>query len=1334
MRNSTQPANHGETDADVQLAEVLVHYESMLLGSATVEHPFSNGLDPATQGRFDRARAVLELLTEVAPGYRGLSSGRTPPGNDAREFAHLAMPWPTPGPLPSEFGRFQILRELGRGGFGVVYLAHDPVLRRQVALKIPRMDAILTAKPRERFLREARAAARLNHPHIAIVYEVGEIGPFPYMAGAYYEGGNLAQRIQDSSQPISPAEAAGIVAALADAVHYAHTQGVLHRDIKPSNILLEVAPDSEEVSSPSTRANHRMGLPRLTDFGLAHVAEEGSESTKSGALIGSPAYMSPEQASGETKAISARTDVYGLGTVLYELLTGRRPFLGTSDIDTLRRVVDDTPTPPSQIKPELPRDLEAICLRCLEKKAVCRYATAGALAADLGRFLAGEPTLARPLGPLGRTVRWIQRNRWVASLGILVFSLLLLGVAVSTFAALRIAQERNIAEKSAADAREAERGLAEALAHMERAREDEKTARAAAEQSALDAQAQAKLALEEASRVKKEAATANRLSDLLSGLFQSVDPTGLGGLGIRTHGDFGRDLTSKELLERAVSSVETQDFASEDAIVRARLYARLSKTCRLAGMADVASKLSAAALAALDVAGNRPSASDRARVMQLAGFTLEDTEQYAEAERLLRLSLQNAQIAKSQGAMSELDVASIKVDLSWVLTQKLVNTVQETDQGYSEAERLMREALKTRRQLLGDSHPEVAISATLLALLLITTNNQAAASQFLFQEFTPIFAAQPGGDSFTRGVRFMVGGAALRQRHDLDGAIEQYRRAIETFAAIDNDRSVTSSFSENHPAMMLVWGEFAGACKQSGQYRDAETAIRKVIEISDRVLPQGHPRLIAPLCEYADELADRQDFEESNRILRRAVTLSRRYRNTSPSLLDDPFARIISNAVLQGDDQRATAAVDEFVSMLKDIHRDNSRVTEACLQAALSGLGGSDPNQRLVSVIGRLGEVADECYADNAPTSIANSISIHRRMAACLFAAGKPDEAQRHVDRVLAMALPRTESPLTAFQLQVLFEVMLQESEFGHPDVARSYAEQLLKEAQDNREMTAYAYTTLAWCSFAARDFTAATNQFRQAVDELKAIGDGNHRGLARAYYSLAQAQLAGGQLTECMESIRAAMPLLEVAAHAEVQPIHSSVTAVTLIGLLKVMAVRNPEQADEIDMVATTVMKDLGERLRHKISVKAVENANDIDRELRKKVVSDRKKLEPFLSAAELSVWHRSMGESAVSLLESGIALSDSHGKSFPTWRIRQELETALGRWLTDLKRFEEAEVHLLAAFSRCQTSLDERHVITSHVAKYLAELYSAWDRPADAEKFRLLWRKGDAAQASDP
>ena len=288
------------------------------------------------------------------------------------------------------FERYEVECELGRGGMGVVYKARQKDLDRTVALKMILSGHLATDEHRARFHDEARFAARLQHPNIVSIFEVGEILGQPYFAMQYVGGASLAKQLHRG--PLPPEQAAHLVLAIAQAVEHLHQHGVIHRDLKPSNILL----DDE-------------GRPFVTDFGLVKMMAGDSQRTHTGVIVGTPSYMSPEQAAKSAK-VGPLSDVYGLGAILYETLTGRPPFQEATPLDTLVQVLESEPAPPRQLNHAIPADLELICLRCLEKEPGRRYPSAAGLARDLQRFLQGDAIEARPASVKQRLDRWSRRE------------------------------------------------------------------------------------------------------------------------------------------------------------------------------------------------------------------------------------------------------------------------------------------------------------------------------------------------------------------------------------------------------------------------------------------------------------------------------------------------------------------------------------------------------------------------------------------------------------------------------------------------------------------------------------------------------------------------------------------------------------------------------------------------------------------------------------------------------------------------------------------------------------------------------------------------------------
>ena len=318
---------------------------------------------------------------------------------------------------------YEILDEVGRGGMGVVYRARHLGLKRVVALKMILAGPHASPRHEARFRGEAQAVARLRHANIVQIYDIGEIDGRPFLALEFVEGGSLVQHIRGAPQSIRAS--ARLIETLARAVHFAHEQGIVHRDIKPANILLllkETAGRSadderQQDSATSSFVLHPSAyIPKLTDFGLAKRLDGSGESTGPGEMVGTPSYMAPEQASGRGRTVGPATDVYSLGAVLYEMLAGRPPFKGATGLDTVLQVLHEEPIRPTRLRPDLPLDLENVCLKCLEKDPTRRYASAAALADDLRRFRHGEPVQARPVGALARGWKQARRRPLVAGL------------------------------------------------------------------------------------------------------------------------------------------------------------------------------------------------------------------------------------------------------------------------------------------------------------------------------------------------------------------------------------------------------------------------------------------------------------------------------------------------------------------------------------------------------------------------------------------------------------------------------------------------------------------------------------------------------------------------------------------------------------------------------------------------------------------------------------------------------------------------------------------------------------------------------------------------------
>ncbi|MGE3819878.1 MAG: protein kinase [Isosphaeraceae bacterium] len=351
--------------------------------------------------------ARAERLTAVPPDLWAFLASTVGPTSEP----HIRVP---------EVPGYEGLCELGRGGCGVVYRATETATNREVALKVLRGGALASPAERAWFLAEARAAAALRHPNVVTVFAVGEAAGLPYYAMEFLPAGPLSARLDGSPFPL--ARAVALAEAVAGALHHAHENGVVHRDVKPGNILID-----------ATEGGGRNLIPKVSDFGTAKRPEPSTAPTPSHAILGTVEYMAPEQAFGRSRDAGPAADVYSLGAVLYELLTGRRPFRGATPYETLLLVRNEEPVHPRRLRPVIPRDLETVCLKCLEKDPGRRYATAADLAADLRAHREGRPVAARPVGPGGRLARWARRSPGVAGLSAGSLLLLLTALTLVTF-------------------------------------------------------------------------------------------------------------------------------------------------------------------------------------------------------------------------------------------------------------------------------------------------------------------------------------------------------------------------------------------------------------------------------------------------------------------------------------------------------------------------------------------------------------------------------------------------------------------------------------------------------------------------------------------------------------------------------------------------------------------------------------------------------------------------------------------------------------------------------------------------------------------------------------
>jgi len=548
----------------------------------------------------------------------------------------VSVPEPAPGTRIRYFGDYELLQELGHGGMGVVYQARQVSLNRLVAVKLIQGGEFASPQFIQRFRTEAEAAARLQHPNIVAIHEVGEYRGQHYFSMDYVEGPTLEEQVRKG--PLPPQRAAALVRTMAEAIHYAHGQGILHRDLKPSNVLVD-----------------RLDQPRITDFGLAKVLTGDSELTLTGQPLGSPGYMAPEQASGKPGELGPHSDLYALGAVLYHLLTGRAPFHAETLTEVLRQVRETEPVRPRSLNPSVPRDLETICLKCLEKEPHRRYRSAKDLAEELGRFAAGKPILARPVSRPERLWRWSRRQPVQASLAAALFTVIVLGFT----------------------------GVILQWRQAEQARANETRMRQEAEAGRKDA--------------RTEAAKSQQVARFLEEMLEGVGPEVA----------LGRDTTlMRAILDKTADRVSKS--LTDQPEVAAQLQSTIANTYLRLGVFDKAEAIEREALRLKILVRGETNKAVAASLNTLARILLNRraADDFAHAEALARRALAILQ--------SISDEENAEIANSWHMLGSALNV-----QGRKpEAEAAHERALAIRRRVLKE-HPDVAFSLNNLSWVYI---------------------------------------------------------------------------------------------------------------------------------------------------------------------------------------------------------------------------------------------------------------------------------------------------------------------------------------------------------------------------------------------------------------------------------------------------------------------------------------------------------------------------------------------------------------------------------------------------------------------------------------
>lgn len=797
----------------------------------------------------DHYLARFPDLSADEPALQSLGKGLADPG-DTQLNPHKQSPLRFPGAEPGfaagvngtandarpSTARFRILRPYARGGLGQVSLAVDEELHREVALKEIQPRHADDAVSRERFLVEAEITGGLEHPGIVPVYGLGRYADGrPYYAMRFIRGESLKTALAAYHKPDNPnrrdrrarqlelRQLLGRFIDVCNAVEYAHSRGVIHRDLKPSNIMLG-----------------KYGETLVVDWGLAKYvggAElaspieamppicslSSSGQTQPGSAIGTPAYMSPEQAAGRLDELGPATDIYGLGATLYHLLTGQPPLEGADAAAIHEKVSRGDFPPPRARNAEVPRALEAVSLKAMAMRPADRYASAKSLADELERWLADEPVAACPESWTARLSRWGRRHRALVGTAV---ALLFTSLVATTIAAFVVSSER------------------------------ERTLRAD-QQAELNRRAAA--AADQQAEINRRAAA--DVADLLQQLFRSADPIGYEGFGMRDGKQRAADVTARQLLDAAAKEVSLR--LSDSPEVQSALFETMGNSYR--GLADYATA-ERFLLDSLEI--RRRLFGDEHVAVAASLFSLgilrQDTGKYDEAERLYReaLDLQVRLIGPG-----DLAVSRTEFQLAWILSQQPYAEVQNRERN-EEAEKFIRDALAIRREKLGKNHHDVGVMlATLAGIRMARVPDLGPAAekdaQALLIEAFQILDRPENRSDIGSATAYFIKGESLRSMRKFKEAVEAHQKVVEISRR---------QLGDAHPMYALMLATLAGTQRQAGDLDGAYKSITEVLGIARKSAMRSQPGILDIFIQFGDGMRDARNFAEAEALYREAIT------------------------------------------------------------------------------------------------------------------------------------------------------------------------------------------------------------------------------------------------------------------------------------------------------------------------------------------------------------------------------------------------------------------------------------------------------------------------------